>query len=127
MRMIQLHGMDDYETLPLTKWNIKQPKDDGSRESAVETGGLDLILMPGVAFTKEGARCGHGMGYYDKFIAGMFAANPQKEGLNLRGNITEKLQKNKTILIGLALKEQITDEVPLDSTDYLLDEVITSD
>lgn len=28
-----------------------------------------LVLMPGLAFTKEGARMGYGGGFYDKFLA----------------------------------------------------------
>lgn len=122
-----MNGMEDFQNLPLTKWNIKQPKDDGTRESAVETGGLDLILLPGVAFTEQGGRLGHGMGYYDKFIADMFVKNPEKERLSIRGDTAKKLQEKKTILLGLALKEQITEEVPLEPTDYLLDDVISAD
>lgn len=38
MEMIKINGLDDYNNLPLTKWNIKQPNDDGSRENALETG-----------------------------------------------------------------------------------------
>lgn len=30
--------MDDFESLPLTKWNIRQPNHDGKREEATETG-----------------------------------------------------------------------------------------
>lgn len=72
------------------------------------------MLLPGVAFTKQGGRCGHGMGYYDKFLQRLFAAAGQT-----RENVK---------LIGLAFAEQIVDEhdLPLEQTDIILDQIITS-
>lgn len=91
-------------------------------------GGLDLVLAPGVAFTKNGGRCGHGMGYYDKYLESLFRSNPQREGAEKqRGNLDEKLSDHKTILLALAFREQIVPELPLDSTDIILDQVITAD
>lgn len=38
MEMVKLNNWEDYESLPLTKWNIKQPKVSDNRENAMETG-----------------------------------------------------------------------------------------
>lgn len=38
MVMLKINGVEDYEKLPLTKWNIRQPNADEGRENANETG-----------------------------------------------------------------------------------------
>lgn len=83
--------------------------------------------MPGVAFTRNGGRIGHGMGYYDKFLAQMFTVNPHRYDDTLRCNVNAKLAAKKTILLGLAFREQIFDEIPIDPWDVLLDEIITAE
>lgn len=40
MEMVRLNSMEDYEALPLTKWNIKQPSITDPRQNALETGKL---------------------------------------------------------------------------------------
>ena len=56
MDMLRLYDVEDYNKLPSTKWNIKQPADDDNeREDALDSkDGLDLILVPGLAFTASG-------------------------------------------------------------------------
>lgn len=87
-----------------------------------------MVLLPGVAFTKNGGRLGHGMGYYDKYLQGLFEACPDREApTEWRSNLDKKTEAKKTVLIGLAFKQQIVDNVPIDATDYLLDTVVTSE
>jgi len=118
MIMLKLYDFDDYEKLPLTKWNIKQPNaDDVHRENPMLTDPLDLILVPGVAFTTDGGRLGHGMGYYDKYLHKYF------------NKFADRMKINKTLIIGLGFKEQLVsaDQLPLDALDYPLNAVLTSD
>jgi hypothetical protein len=43
MKMLKLYDFDDYEKLPLTRWNIKQPNpDDERRENPMMTGDTDV-------------------------------------------------------------------------------------
>lgn len=66
--------------------------------------------MPGVAFTKDGRRLGHGKGYYDTFLAKF-----------------DKASLSKPYAMGLALKEQIVDDLPTTEYDYKLDAVLYPD
>ncbi|XP_074650246.1 5-formyltetrahydrofolate cyclo-ligase-like [Tubulanus polymorphus] len=109
MEMLLMKSQADYDSLPETAWKIKQPADDDvqNRENALNTGGLDLILVPGLAFSKDGNRCGRGRGYYDKYLQRCID------------------ETNKTpVTIGLAFSEQIVDDVPVTPNDFKVDAVI---
>lgn len=74
------------------------------------TGGLDLILMPGLGFDKNGNRLGRGKGFYDLYLQRCM-----------------KHPKGKPYTIALAFKEQLCEQVPVDSSDILIDEVLYED
>ena len=110
MDMVRLKDKQDYIDLPLTKWNIKQPALEDVREEALESEeGLDLILVPGLAFTAGGARCGRGRGYYDTYLA------RARE---------EMVMGRQPVTVALAFKEQVVEDVPTDQHDFMIDYII---
>ena len=66
-------------------------------------GPIDLIVVPGMAFDRRGHRLGRGKGYYDRFLI--------------------KYPEVKTI--GICFSFQMLDEVPAESHDQVIDEIIT--
>jgi 5-formyltetrahydrofolate cyclo-ligase len=63
---------------------------------------IELMLIPGVAFTREGARIGYGGGYYDRYLS-----------------------KYKGRTVALAFAEQIISSIPMDMHDQYVQKVIT--
>lgn len=63
---------------------------------------IDLLIVPGVAFTADGRRMGYGGGYYDRFIP----------------------QCTKARILALAFEEQIVDDIPTESHDIIMPELI---
>lgn len=78
-------------------FNILEPQNEPY------TGNFDLIVVPGVAFDRNGNRIGRGKGYYDRFLC---------KHLNVKR-------------IGICFDFQIVKEVPTEPTDIKMDEVIS--
>jgi len=83
-------------------YGISHPLRLSSREIPLNT--LDLIILPGVAFDRQGNRLGRGGGYFDRFLAGVPARVPR---------------------IGLAFKFQVVKQLPSESHDQPIWRVIT--
>lgn len=57
--------LTDLTKVEKSDFGIPEPITDGP----VGDDPTALVLMPGIAFTKEGSRIGYGGGFYDKFLA----------------------------------------------------------
>jgi 5-formyltetrahydrofolate cyclo-ligase len=82
MDMVELQSITDFESLEPDKWGIPTPSDESVSSRANCFGGtgitngvtsnvaegLDLIVMPGMAFDTKYGRLGHGKGFYDYFL-----------------------------------------------------------
>lgn len=69
MDMLALESMTEFESLQPDKWGIpslQSTQADGRPDCF--TTGLDLVVMPGMAFDRDFRRLGHGKGYYDHFL-----------------------------------------------------------
>jgi 5-formyltetrahydrofolate cyclo-ligase len=64
---------------------------------------IDLIVVPGLAFTAEGSRLGRGAGFYDRFLS--------------------KIPKT-TFKIGVCFEFQLASEIPQESHDVKMDAVV---
>ncbi|XP_072258613.1 5-formyltetrahydrofolate cyclo-ligase isoform X2 [Pyxicephalus adspersus] len=107
MDMVRLNSVEEIKNLPVTSWNIRQPGEEECLEEALTTGGLDLVLVPGLGFDKEGHRLGRGKGYYDTFLE---RCNQQLSA--------------KPYTIALAFQEQLCTSIPVTDSDFKIDEIL---
>ena len=85
--------------------------EETSSTAAVEVD-MDVVIVPCVAFDRNGRRCGHGGGFYDRFIEDL-----QNERM--------KAGQKPATLIGVALGEQLVDNVVSGKHDVLVDYVVS--
>jgi 5-formyltetrahydrofolate cyclo-ligase len=92
---------DGWETGP---YGIPEPPSPAGVEPRLS--GWDIIVVPGLAFDREGNRLGHGFGYYDRFLGGLPESVPR---------------------VGLAWAGQLVPEVPVDAWDVPVHALVTEE
>ena len=73
-------------------------------EKAVAAEEIDLMIVPGVAFTASGDRLGRGKGYYDRYLS--------REGF-------------RAYCVGVCYEHQLLAELPVEPHDRRMDEVVS--
>ena len=99
MEPVEVTSFDDH-VMEVDEHGVRMPRGGAPMPPTL----LELVVVPGLAFSSDGHRLGRGGGYYDRFLS--------------------RLRRNaKTI--GLAFDIQIADEVPVDAGDVSVDIVVT--
>ncbi len=89
--------------LVVGKWGIREPSIERC-ERLMGLNEVEFALLPGVAFTRRGARLGYGGGFYDKLLA-RFVAHPP--------------------LVAAAYALQVVADLPQEPTDMPVDWLVT--
>ncbi|POV96845.1 hypothetical protein PSHT_14913 [Puccinia striiformis] len=120
MEMLKLENWAEFQTglVPIS-----------GRENGL-TEGLDLILLPGLAFDRFGNRLGHGKGYYDEYLE-EYDCSPSSPNLDQTTSTeTPENGRKSPVLVGICLREQLLPEkefIPVHAHDRKLDYIISPD
>jgi 5-formyltetrahydrofolate cyclo-ligase len=105
---LELFHLESIDELSIGMYKILEPRPElrtlAAKKVAVEE--LDLVMVPGVAFDRSGARMGHGFGYYDKLLVHVRPDAP---------------------LVALAFECQLFDEIPTAVHDVFMDKIVTEE
>ncbi|GGK03346.1 5-formyltetrahydrofolate cyclo-ligase [Lentibacillus kapialis] len=99
-REMDFYKINNYNQLEIVYYNLQEPKPQETEKIAKNH--IDLLVVPGLLFDKQGYRIGFGGGYYDRFLT----------------DFTNKK-------LSLAADMQIVDKLPYESFDIPMDDVIT--
>lgn len=95
------HVIDPAADLVPGVWGIREPSEHCE---IVPVAMIDFMLVPGVAFTQDGARLGYGGGFYDRLLASL---------------------DRRTARIAAAFQLQIVEQLPEGPQDQRVDVVVT--
>lgn len=98
--------LEDFAELVPGMWGILEPPRQrwGEMDKEIAAEQLDCIMVPGVAFDRNGGRLGNGAGYYDRLL---------------------KSVRVDAVLIGVCFESQLVEQVALERHDVPMDVVIT--
>ena len=102
-KRLDIKNINSIDDLVISPLGIREPKPEGP---IVDEKKINLVIVPGCCFDKQGYRLGYGGGYYDRLI----------------GELRED-----TLTIALAFESQVIKSVPVDKHDKKIDTLITED
>ena len=99
---LEFRAVEDPKALVTRRWELREPDPETSLPVALEE--IDLLLVPGVAFTRSGRRLGRGGGFYDRLLA-----DPELCAVSF----------------GICFALQVVDNLPTEPHDRPVDRIVT--
>jgi len=107
---LDLYWVEDLETqLETGLWNIREPIVERCAR-VLSPNEVEFVLLPGVAFTRSGARLGYGGGFYDKLLERL---EPEGSG------------SPRPALVAAAFALQLVEQIPQEATDVKIEWLVT--
>lgn len=100
-KQMDFRELQRFDQLESVYFGLLEPIE--SETALVEKENIDLLIVPGLAFTQEGYRTGVGGGYYDRY-----------------------LQHYQGHTVSLAFHEQLVSSVPIEAHDIPVGKIITN-
>jgi 5-formyltetrahydrofolate cyclo-ligase len=103
---LELWWLRALDELVVGKWKILEPPRErwAEPERAIRAEEIDFVVVPGVAFGRDGARMGNGQGYYDRLLESVRPDCP---------------------LVGLCYESQLFDNLIVSPHDVFMDKIVT--
>lgn len=102
---MDLYAIDGRDALTPGSYGIMEPGEDAS---AVHFASIDVVVVPGLAFDRQGGRLGYGAGYYDRLFRQYALADV-----------------SMPVRIGTGFGAQVVERVPMEAHDYRVDWLVT--
>src|ERR1019366_5854790 len=126
---LDLYWVDDLENqLAAGLWGIREPIVERC-ERLVTLNEVEFVLLPGVAFTRDGARLGYGSGFYDKLLMKQLAIRLGEHTTPAKSLVMARQSggngAHRPALAAAAFALQIVEQIPQEATDVKVEWIIT--
>ena len=85
---MEFHPVANMNELRAGTWGILEPRAEAQISAPAE---IDLLLCPGLAFTRAGHRLGKGKGYYDRYLVRFVNARPPCYGVTFSAFVCDSI------------------------------------
>lgn len=108
LQTMEAYEISSFEELEPGAWGIPEPR--SAATSLATLAAIDVMIIPGLAYDRQGGRLGYGSGFYDRFL----------ERYDVMG-------LPHPFKLGVCYETQLQDELPMEQHDLRVDRMITEE